>query len=245
MKRINDTLNSLNTKAELLKDIEDCMMEFEMAQLKDGEYNHDKLTFELNCCDFLESDWNVYRAHSTDGDHGNLPEHCDNDKFPKNTYVIKDALMDESPNVELFKLGKWRADFKMNSGKTNIIQLYFYSHSSMDVERFLNNEYKKTGLLITGDMCDMISDDDLNVFKKFMMDGVHGNLPECEGTFPKGKYFVKDAIASGELRKEVFLPGKWKAQYKAKTKDDVAVLIVITRRIMAYHAIETQCSPSH
>lgn len=38
--------------------------------------------------------------------------------------------MDESPNVELFKLGKWRADFKMNSGKTNIIQLYFYSHVS-------------------------------------------------------------------------------------------------------------------
>lgn len=59
-------------------------MEFEMAQLKDGEYNHDKLTFELSCCDFLESDWNVYRAHSTDGDHGNLPEHCDNEKVSTN-----------------------------------------------------------------------------------------------------------------------------------------------------------------
>lgn len=43
--------------------------------------------------------------------------------------------------------------------------------------------------------------------------------------FPKGKYFVKDAIASGELSKEIFLPGKWKARYKAKTKDDVPVLI--------------------
>lgn len=41
--------------------------------------------------------------------------------------------------------------------------------------------------------------------------------------FPKGQYFVKDAVVASEIKKTIFLPGKWKAAFQCTNKDDVLV----------------------
>ncbi|XP_044727605.1 uncharacterized protein LOC123291397 [Chrysoperla carnea] len=99
------------------------------------------------------------------------------------------------------------------------------AENSVEFFQFLNNEYKKTGIIISAPICDMIGDPDLNIYKEYMMDGIHGNMPECDGTFPKGQYFVKDAVVASEIKKTIFLPGKWKAVFQCTNKDDVIIFI--------------------
>lgn len=62
----------------------------------DGEYKPFNYSLELPCCEFiLDSKFNIYKDHSTDGVHGNMPKACPDEttvfSFPRriNSFLIE------------------------------------------------------------------------------------------------------------------------------------------------------------